>query len=598
MKASSVMCSVSPLPSSAALLGMAPSTVRIKPPPVFPLSSALHRSLHASAIPIHPPWPSDHGGLCVVSRSRCDVRPLRGANPRSFHANSTPDISPGRPPSPTDLAAVVPVRAARREESVMSTRTVVRKSKPTGSLLADPTGMGPSARAILRAALALLALLGPTPGLCAPAGHVPAEVLVRFRPGSNRVRRNALNAAAGATEVKEFTTVEDLQLIKLSPKMSVAQALEQYGNDPDVLYVEPNHRLTLQAAPNDPSFVDGQLWGLDTPVPFFDDPDVDAPEAWDVTTGSRNVVVAIIDTGIDYDHQDLAANMFRNEADCNANGIDDDGNGFVDDCYGIDPIDGDSDPMDADLHGTHVAGIIGAVGNNGVGVVGVNWAVKLMPCKVFDETGYGSIAAAITCLDYVAMMKDRGVNIVATNNSWADTDFSASLRDAIEAQRQHGILFVAAAGNYASCPDAFNCRLDTDNDRKPTWPASFYLPNVISVANSVNYGWLNPGSAYGRRTVHLAAPGTNILSTIPGNGYDFLTGTSMPTPLVTGAVALLKAQGPTRDWKAIKNLILAGAEGDMFPDNGQLVTDARLNARGAVTCANKTLVSRLRPVPA
>src|SRR5262249_51840696 len=158
-------------------------------------------------------------------------------------------------------------------------------------------------------------------------------------PGTNRIRRNALHAAAAATAVKEFTSVEDLQLVKLSSKMSVAQALEQYGKDPDVLYVEPNHRLTLQAAPNDPQFVDGQLWGLDTRIPFFDDPDVDAPEAWDVTTGSRNVVVAIIDTGIDYNHEDLAANMFRNEADCNANGVDDDGNGFVDDCYGIDPID-------------------------------------------------------------------------------------------------------------------------------------------------------------------------------------------------------------------------------------------------------------------
>src|SRR5262245_46913634 len=411
----------------------------------------------------------------------------------------------------------------------MSTRAVVRN----GHLV------GPRARAIMRAAFALLALLGPAPGLCAPAGHAPDEVLVRFRPGSARARRNALNATAGAMAVKEFTSVEDLQLIKLSPKMSVAQALEQYGKDPDVLYVEPNHRLTLQAAPNDPSFAGGQLWNLDTQVPIFDDPDIDAPEAWDVTTGSRNVVVAIIDTGMDYTHEDLAANVFRNEADCNANGVDDDGNGFVDDCHGIDAIDGDSDPMDADVHGTHVAGIIGAVGNNGVGVVGVNWRVQLMPCKVFDDTGYGSIAAAITCLDYVAMMKQRRLDIMATNSSWADTDCSAGLHDAVEAQLQPGILFVAAAGNYASCGDDPNdCRLDPNNDRKPTWPANFYLPNVISVANSINYGWLNAGSANGRRTVHLAAPGSFIRSTVPGNGYDWLTGTSMAAPLVAGVAAL------------------------------------------------------------
>jgi subtilisin family serine protease len=446
-------------------------------------------------------------------------------------------------------------------------------------------------------ALASLVLLGPRLGFGAPVDHGPDEVLVRFRPGSSVAGRSALHAAVGAKPVKEFATVKDLQLIKLGPATSLARALEEYGNSPDVLYVEPNHRLTLQALPNDPSFVQNDLWGLNYAFPPFDDPDIDAPEAWDITTGSPNVVVAVIDTGIDYNHEDLAANMFRNAADCNQNGIDDDGNGWVDDCYGIDPIDGDSDPMDDDAHGSHVAGIIGAVGNNGVGVVGVNWHVKLMACKVFDANGNGTIAAAITCLDYVAMMKDRGVNIVATNNSWSDTDFSAALRDAIDAQRQHGILFMAAAGNYSSCPDAYNCRLDGDNDRKPTWPASLYLPNVLSVANSIDYGWLNAGSAYGRRTVHLAAPGTNILSTTPGNTYDWFSGTSMATPQVTGVAALLKAQSPTRDWKAIKNLILAGAEGDMFPDDGKLITDHRLNAHGALACANKTLTSRLRPVP-
>ena len=216
-----------------------------------------------------------------------------------------------------------------------------------------------------------------------------------------------------------------------------------------MLYVERNHAITLQAMPNDPRFVEADpgVWGLNM-VPLFSDADIDAPEAWDITTGSRNVVVATIDSGIDYTHEDLAANMWRNEADCNGNGIDDDGNGFVDDCYGIAPINGNSDPMDDHSHGTHVAGTIGAVGNNGIGVVGVNWNVRLMSCKMFDADGNGSLAAAIACLDYIAMMKDRGVNIVATNNSWSDNEFSAALRDAIDAHRQRGILFVAAAGNY------------------------------------------------------------------------------------------------------------------------------------------------------
>src|SRR5262245_32331897 len=157
----------------------------------------------------------------------------------------------------------------------MRTRTVARISNPAASGLPGSTSIGPRTRTILRAALALIALVGPVPGFAASTAHAPDEVLVRFRSGSNRVRRNALNAATGATTVKQFATVEDLELVKLSPKMSLAQALEQYGNDPDVLYVEPNHGLTLQAAPNDPSFVDGSLWGLHTPLPFFDDPDID-----------------------------------------------------------------------------------------------------------------------------------------------------------------------------------------------------------------------------------------------------------------------------------------------------------------------------------
>jgi subtilisin family serine protease len=441
-------------------------------------------------------------------------------------------------------------------------------------------------------AVVLLALLWPVPAVGAPASHVPDELLVKFRAGTGPAHGAALHAAAGAIPMRTFATVRDLHLVKLPPGLSTAQAIARYRRSPDVLYVEPNRVLRLQATPNDPSFTSGDLWGLDS-IPITDDADIDAPEAWDLTVGSPTVVVAVIDSGIDYAHEDLAANMFRNEADCNDNGVDDDGNGFVDDCYGIDPISGDSDPMDDNAHGTHVAGTIGAVGNNGIGVVGVNWRVKLLACKIFDADGYGTVAAAIACLDYVAMMKDRGVNIIATNNSWRLEEFSQSLLDAIETHRQRGILLVAAAGNYQVC---YPCRTDTDNDRKPTWPASFYLPNVIGVSNSQRFGFLNAASAYGRRTMHVAAPGTDILSTTPGNTYDVFTGTSMAAPHVTGLAALLKAQAPGRDWKAIKNLILAGADGDMWPDDEHVITRKRLNAHGSLACTNATLVSRLRPI--
>ena len=361
-------------------------------------------------------------------------------------------------------------------------------------------------------AIVLLALLWPVAAIGGPAAHVPDELLVRFRAGTAPAHGAALHAAAGAVPLRSFTTVRDLHLVKLPRGLSTAQAIARYRRLPEVLYVEPNHVVTLQATPNDPHFLAGDQWGLDAPV-LTQDIDIDAPEAWDLATGSPTVVVAVIDSGIDYTHEDLAANMFRNTADCNANGLDNDGNGFVDDCYGIAPINGNSDPIDDNDHGSHVAGIIGAVGNNGIGIAGVNWNVRLLPCKMFDADGFGTIAAAIACLDYVALMKDRGVNIVATNNSWSLQEFSQSLLDAIDAHRQRGILFVAAAGNYAYCP---SCRMDPDNDRKPTWPANYYLPNVIAVANSNSAGYLNVTSGYGRRTMHIAAPGTNILSTIPG----------------------------------------------------------------------------------
>ena len=482
----------------------------------------------------------------------------------------------------------------------MSTDTPVSTHTVASHMIAG-RDRGSRARVIVRAmtlALLCLALSGAALAFAAPVGQVPDEVLVRFRAGTSIARRNTLHAAAGATVVRQFKSVPDLHLIKLPG--TAARALAHYGASPDVLYVERNHAITLQAMPNDPRFVEADpgVWGLNM-VPLFSDADIDGPEAWDITTGSRNVVVATIDSGIDYTHEDLAANMWRNEADCNGNGIDDDGNGFVDDCYGIAPINGNSDPIDDHSHGTHVAGTIGAVGNNGIGVVGVNWNVRLMSCKMFDADGNGSLAAAIACLDYIAIMKDRGVNIVATNNSWSDNEFSAALRDAIDAHRQRGILFVAAAGNFYNCSDnPYECRTDTNNDRKPTWPANFQLPNVISVANSINYGWLNAASGRGRRTVHLAAPGSFILSTTPANTYDYFTGTSMATPHVTGVASLLKAQDPTRDWRAIRNLILAGTDGDLFPDDDDLITLKRLKARGSLACANKTVTSRLRPLRA
>ncbi len=413
--------------------------------------------------------------------------------------------------------------------------------------------------------------------------YVEGEILVRFREGVLPLDRWSVHAMARAARVKDFRIVEGLEVVKLPVGMRVKDAIELYLQHPDVLYAEPNYTLEAFKEPNDPRFVD--LWGLHNTGQAGGtiDADIDAPEAWDITTGSSSVVVVVIDTGIDYNHQDLSANMFRNTSDCNSNGVDDDGNGFVDDCFGIDTVNSDSDPMDDNDHGTHVAGTIGAVGNNNVGVVGVNWNIQLMACKFLNAAGSGSTSGAISCLEYVKLMKDRGVNIIATSNSWGGGGFSQALLDSIEAHLQRGILFIAAAGNDG-----------TDNDVTPFYPCNYYLPNIICVASTTRTDARSSFSNFGRRTVHIGAPGSEVWSTVRGNAYGQKSGTSMATPHVTGVAALLKAQDSSRDWKAIKNLILAG--GNNISALNNTITQKRLNANGALTCSNSTVRSRITPI--
>ena len=224
--------------------------------------------------------------------------------------------------------------------------------------------------------------------------------------------------------------------------------------------------------------------------------------------------------------------------------------------------------MDDYFHGTHVAGSIGAVGNNAIGVTGVNWTSSLLACKFLDSTGSGTTAGAITCLDYVAQKKTAGINIVATNNSWGGSDYSQALSDAIAAQLQAGILFVAAAGNNA-----------TNNDIYPFYPCSLDHSNIICVASAVDSISLD-FSNYGAGTVHLGAPGEGILSTVLNGQYASYDGTSMATAYVTGVVGLLAAQDSTRDSRALKNLVLAGAEPDprhYFKRHGRAVACDQLD---------------------
>ena len=423
---------------------------------------------------------------------------------------------------------------------------------------------------------ALLAAQNQAPAL----SYVPGEVIVKYKENVDAYKKNIDRFRVFGQLKKAFK--RNLDVVTLGKNISVVEAIDIYKQDPDVLYAEPNYLLhltakpsgngqpSLTATPNDPSY--GSLWGLTK---------INAPGAWNITTGSNNAVVVVIDTGIDYTHPDLAANMFEN-TDCNNDGT------HNDPCFGIDVANGDNDPIDDHYHGTHVAGTIGAVGNNGIGVVGVNWQVKLHACKFFDANGSATTEGAIECLDYVKALKARGINVVATNNSWGGPENSQALYDAIDEQRQAGILFVSGAGNGNFLG------IGQNNDTTPFYPCNFFLANMICVAATKSNDGKAGFSNYGRHTVHVGAPGQGILSTLPGGSYGNLDGTSMATPHVAGLAALVYAQDPSRDWRAIKNLILAG--GDTKSSMSSTITGKRINANGSMTCSNSAIQTRLQPV--
>ena len=295
--------------------------------------------------------------------------------------------------------------------------------------------------------------------------------------------------------------------------------------------------------------------------------DISADMAWDVFTGNQNIVVGVIDTGLDYNHPDLAANAWVNPGEIAGNGIDDDGNGYIDDIHGWDFVNGDSDPMDDNGHGTHCAGTIGAAGNNGTGVVGVNWQVRIMGLKFLNASGSGSTAAAIEAIEYATDMAIRYPGEVRlTSNSWGGGGFSQALEDAIAAAGAADMLFIAAAGNSGS-----------NNDVSPHYPSNYDLDNIIAVAATDHDDELAGFSSYGATTVDLAAPGVDILSTIPGGGYGLSSGTSMATPHVSGVTALTFGRFPAISALDAKSLILNGAD-PLANLDGLMLTGARLNA--------------------
>jgi len=330
------------------------------------------------------------------------------------------------------------------------------------------------------------------------------------------------------------------------------------------------------AVPNDPGY----------PLQWAP-PIMQAPTAWNITTGTRIVVVAVLDSGLDLSHPDLIANTWKNPREVATNGIDDEKNGFVDDVYGWNFLTNTNNVQDGYGHGTHVAGIIGAVGNNGVGITGLNWQVALMPLKILGDNGVGTVSAALAAMSYVTMMRrDFETNIVVSNNSWgATTSASVVMRDAIAAMGAVGITFVAAAGNNAS-----------NNDVVPRYPSSYDVPNVISVAASDSFDNLSSFSNYGPTTVDLAAPGSLIYSTLSGGTYGYLSGTSMAAPQVSGAIALLNAGKPGLTVAQVRAAILGST--DTIPSMaGKTVTGGRLNINGAMVAIGLTPVTPPVPPP-
>ena len=337
-----------------------------------------------------------------------------------------------------------------------------------------------------------------------------------------------------------------------SSLQSVAQAV-------GVINVMPDYKLQIATTPNDPRF--SELYGLENNGSTgVADADIDASLAWDYGTSS-SVVVAVIDTGVDYTHPDLASNIWVNPGEIAGNGIDDDGNGFVDDIRGWDFANNDADPFDDNGHGTHVAGTIGAVGNNGIGITGVAWEVDIMPLKFLGRDGSGFLSDAVEAVNYAAA---NGAKII--NASFGGGGFSSMMQNAILNFQNMGGIFVAAAGNESN-----------NNDTRPSYPANYNLPSVISVAASTSSDTLASFSNYGTATVDIAAPGSSILSTLPGNRYGRFSGTSMAAPHVAGALALLWGQDPTLSSTELIDLVMTTTD-DVLTNR---TTHGRLNVGNA-----------------
>ena len=436
--------------------------------------------------------------------------------------------------------------------------------------------------------LAVAAALSSGSALAAnKAAQADDSILVMFKPGVSKEERLSIVKRSGASLRQLDTQGRDLKMRHIADgriaKVMVPKGLnhdfliKQLATHPAVEVAEPNYLVKALAIPGDPRF--GEMWALNNTGQNGGTAgaDISAVAAWDITTGSHDVVIGVIDSGMDYNHPDLIPNRWENDGS------------YPGHPYGYSTLNENNDPMDSGSHGTHVAGTIGASGDNGVGITGVSWNVTLLPCQFLGSTG-GSTAGAIECIDYYTDLKTNyGVNIKATNNSWGGGGFSETLRAAIQSGGDAGILFIAASGNDGA-----------DADVSPMYPAAYDLDVIVSVASTDRNDDLSVfavgASNYGATTVDLGAPGSAILSTIPDNAYAAYSGTSMASPHVAGAAALLWSINPEITPLEMKTILMDSGD-ELTALEGKTVSGKRLNLVNALADADPTPSFRLSLAP-
>jgi len=359
----------------------------------------------------------------------------------------------------------------------------------------------------------------------APPPCVPGQLIVKYKTAQTAPARAAVAARHAAYTRRSLLHGQFALWHLADTNITLQNAARIVSADPDIDYAEPNFIYSISRSPNDPLFADGSLWGLNNTGQFGGtvDADIDAPEAWDFTFGG-DIIVGVVDSGVDYTHPDLAANMWRNPGEIPDDGIDNDGNGYVDDVFGIDTVNNTGDPYDELGHGTHCAGTIAGAGNNTQGVAGVCWRAQIMALKFIAGDGAGNAFGALACIEYAI---HHGARVL--NNSWGGGPYSQALQDMIALAEASNVLFCAAAGNGG------RDGIGDNNDLTPDYPASYPNSNVLAVAASDRNDALAVFSNYGSNSVDVAAPGVDVVSTLPGNRYASYNGTSMATPHVCGA---------------------------------------------------------------